>query len=100
MIEELRRLRDLLDAIDRQFDDPDDRDPVAIDEALAIVDRLLHQHERPAPVKVNACMRLPTPPAPAAPVIPIKKSRPEGQKPVLSQKRKPKPQPKPQAAAK
>ena len=100
MIEELRRLRDLLDAIDRQFDDPEDRDPVAIDEAMAIVDRLLHRHERPTPVKVNACMRLPTPPAPAAPVIPVKKSRPEGQKHVVSRKRKPKPQPKPQAAAK
>lgn len=92
MIEELRRLRDLLDAIDRQFDDPDDRDPAAIDEAIRIVENLLHQHERPAPVKPNACMRLPTPPAPAAPVIPVKPPRPENQRPVVLRKRKPKTQ--------
>ena len=92
MIEELRRLLDLLQALDQYLDDPDDADPSAIDEAIRIVENLLHQHERPAPVKPNACMRLPTPPAPAAPVIPVKPPRPENQRPVVLRKRKPKTQ--------
>ena len=92
MIEELRRLRDLLEALDQYLDDPDMADPSAIDEAIRIVENLLHQHERPVPVRVNACMRLPTPPAPAAPVIPVKPPRPENQRPVVLRKRKPKTQ--------
>ena len=88
MIEKLRRLRDLLDVIDRQFDDPDDRDPTAIDEAQDIIESLICQHERPVPPKKNACMRLPTPAAPAPPPIPVKPPRPENQRPHISKPRK------------
>lgn len=89
MIEELHRLHDLLDAIDRQFDAPDDRDPVAIDEALNIVESLLYRHERPAPIApVGNCYRLPTPPAPPPAPVPVQPPRPENQRPVLSRKRK------------
>jgi hypothetical protein len=70
MIEELRRLLDLLQGIDAQFDDPDDRDPVAIDEAIRIAESLLIRHEKPDPVApVGNCYRLPTPPPPPPPVV-------------------------------
>ena len=84
MIADLRRLLDLLHGIDRQFDDPDDRDPVAIDEAIRVVEALLHQHERPDPIApVGNCYRLPTPPAPPPPA-PVKQPRPPNQRPQLS----------------
>lgn len=91
MIEKLRLLRDLLNAIDRQLDDPDDRDPTAIDEALGIVEALLIQHERPDPIApVGNCYRLPTPPAPPPPApAPVKPPRPENQRPQISKPRKP-----------
>ena len=70
MIENLRRLLDLLEALDLYLDDPDMADPSAIDEAIRIVEALLHQHERPAPIApVGNCYRLPTPPPPPPPVV-------------------------------
>lgn len=90
MIEKLRRLRDLLDAIDRQFDAPDDRDPVAIDEALNIVESLLYRHEKPDPIApVGNCYRLPTPPPPPPAPVRVKPPRPENQRPRISKPRKP-----------
>lgn len=97
MIEELRRLRDLLEAIETEFreiDEADLGDPACIYLAQDIVDRLLIQHEKPDPVKPNNCMRVPTPPPPPPPPpkpIPVKPPRPERQRPQLSQRGQAKP---------
>lgn len=89
MIENLRLLRDLLEAIDRGFDDPEEADPTLMDQAMGIVETLLYKHEKPDPVKPNACMRLPTPPAP--PPAPVKQPRPDHQRPQVSKPRVRKP---------
>ena len=84
MIRELHSLRDTLDYI-HTWQDGDDIDPSVIDAALDIIERLLHQHEKPDPVKPNACMRLPTPPAPPPPKPVAPQPRPENQRPQFSQ---------------
>lgn len=78
MIAALHELRDWLDAIEH---DPDD--PTAIDQAISIVDRLILQHEPPLPTPaVGLCYSIPTPysPATAPPKPPPPKAkRPENQ---------------------
>ena len=73
MIAALHELRDWLDALEH---DPDD--PTAMDAAIAITDRLIVGHERPLPTPaVGLCYRVPTPysPASAPPQPQPKKSR-------------------------
>ena len=74
MIDELHELRDLLDALEH---DPDD--PTAIDQAISIVDRLIAAHERPLPTPaVGLCYRVPTPVSPAS--APPQKPQPQPKK--------------------
>ena len=81
MIAALHELRDWLDAIEH---DPDD--PTAIDQAISIVDRLIVACERPLPTPaVGLCYRVPTPYSPASappqkpPPQPKKSRRPKSQ---------------------
>jgi type IV secretory pathway VirB10-like protein len=95
MIEELRRLRDLLDGIQTDFNeiDVDDLgDPACIYEAQDIVDALLHKHEKPDPIApVGNCYRVPTPPPPPPPpVAAAAPRRPENQQPKFGGRQKPK----------
>ena len=93
MIADLHRLHDLLQALDRGFDDPDEADPTLIDEALDIVEALLIQHEKPDPIApVGNCYRLPTPPPPPAPPVAAAAAprRPENQQPKFGGRQKPK----------
>ena len=88
MITALHELRDLLDALEHE---PDDQG--AMDAAIAIVDRLIVQNERPLPTPaVGLCYRVPTPYSPASapppPPKPQKARRPANQCPTLSRKRK------------
>lgn len=91
MIENLRRLLDLLEALDLYLDDPDMADPSAIDEAIRIVEALLHQHERPAPIApVGLCYTLPTPAPPPPVAAAAAPRRPENQQPKFGGRQKPK----------
>lgn len=84
MIGQLHELRDWLDAIEH---DPDD--PTAIDHAISIVDRLILQHEPPLPTPVvGACYAVPTPYSPASAPPPP----PPPQKPQPKKSRRPKSQ--------
>lgn len=95
MIENLRRLRDLLEAIQTEFNeiDTDDLgDPACIYLAQDIIEALLIARERPDPVKPNACMRLPTPPPPPPPppvAAAAAPRRPENQQPKFGGRQKP-----------
>lgn len=79
MIAALHELRDWLDAIEH---DPDD--PTAIDQAISIVDRLIVACERPLPTPaMGLCYSVPTPYSPAStppPPPPPPKPRPENQR--------------------
>ena len=105
MIEELRRLRDLLDGIQTEFNEIDVEDlgdPACIYEAQDIVEALLIQHERPDPIApVGNCYRLPPPP-PVAPVAaaaaPPKPKFGGRQKSTFKKPRKPKTKPQDNAA--
>lgn len=68
MIQDLHKLRDLLQALEYVGSD----DPAVINEAISITERLIQQHEKPVPVDaVGLCYRLPTPPPPKpVPVAP------------------------------
>lgn len=95
MIEDLRRLRDLLDGIQTEFNeiDTDDLgDPACIYAAQDIVEALLIQHEKPDPIApVGNCYRLPTPPPPQPPVAAAAAPRrPENQQPKFGGRQKPK----------
>ena len=90
MMAALHELRDWLDSIER---DDIDFDQGAMDAAIAIVDRLIVQNERPLPTPaVGLCYRVPTPYSPASapppPPKPQKARRPANQCPTLSRKRK------------
>ena len=81
MIDQLHELRDLLDSIER---DDIDFDQGAMDAAIAIVDRLILQHERPLPTPaVGLCYRVKTPvsPASAPPPQPQPQQPPQQKKP-------------------
>ena len=85
----LHELRDWLDALEH---DPDD--PTAIDQAISIVDRLIVAHERPLPTPaVGLCYRVPTPYSPASESPPPqpprqkKSRRPESQQFEIKRKR-------------
>ena len=83
MIGQLHELRDWLDAIEH---DPDD--PTAIDQAISIVERLILQHEPSLPTPaVGACYSVPTPYSPAT-APPKPKPRPENQRPSLSNRKR------------
>jgi len=83
MIAALHELRDWLDAIEH---DPDD--PTAIDQAISIVDRLIVAHEPPLPQPaVGSCYRVPTPVSPASEPPPPPKPRPESQRPTMSRRK-------------
>lgn len=83
MIAALHELRDWLDAIEH---DPDD--PTAMDAAIAITERLIVACERPLPTPaVGLCYRVPTPYSPAS-APPKPKPRPENQRPSLSNRKR------------
>ena len=85
MIDQLHELRDLLDSIER---DDIDFDQGAMDAAIAIVDRLILQHERPLPTPaVGLCYAVPTPVSPASAPPPPPKPRPSNQCPALSRRK-------------
>ena len=96
MIEDLRRLLDLLESIQVEFNeiDTDDLgDPVCIYAAQDIVEALLIAHERPDPIApVGLCYRVPTPPPPPPPppVAAAAPRRPENQQPKFGGRQKPK----------
>ena len=84
MISQLRELRDLLDALERDADDQ-----CAIDQAISIVERLILQHEPPLPKPaVGLCYRVPTPFSPASAPPQKPKPRPESQRPTMNRKKK------------
>lgn len=76
MMAALHELRDLLDAIEH---DPDD--PTAMDAAIAITERLIVAHEPPLPTPaVGLCYRVPTPVSPATAPPPPQPQQPPQQK--------------------
>ena len=81
MIEELRELRDLLDAIER---DGEDFDQGAMDAAISIVETLILANERPLPTPAKGlCYAVPTPYSPASappPPPPPQKPQPQPKK--------------------
>ena len=87
MIDQLHELRDWLDAIEH---DPDD--PTAMDAAISITERLIVACEPPLPTPdVGLCYSIPTPfsPASAPPPPPKPKAkRPENQRPSLSNRKR------------
>lgn len=86
MIDQLHELRDLLDGIER---DGDDFDQGMMDSAMAIVDRLILQHEPPLPTPVvGLCYSVKTPVSPASAPPPPPKPRPESQRPTMNRKKK------------
>ena len=83
MIDQLHELRDWLDALEH---DPDDQG--AMDAAVAIVERLILQHEPPLPTPaVGACYSIPTPYSPASAPPPPPPPRPESQRPTMNRKK-------------
>ena len=83
MIAALRELRDWLDAIEH---DGEDYDQGAMDAAVAIVERLIVDHEPPLPTpKAGLCYRVKTPvsrataPPPPRPPQPQKPRHPKSQ---------------------
>ena len=85
VIDQLRELRDLLDSIER---DDIDFDQGAMDAAIAIVDRLIAQNERPLPTPaVGSCYRVKTPVSRATAPPP-----PQPQQPPQQKSRRPKSQ--------
>ena len=92
MISQLRELRDLLDALERDADDQ-----CAIDQAISIVERLILQHEPTLPTPaVGLCYSVktpvsrataPPPPQPQQPPQPKKSRRPKSQQFEIKRKR-------------
>ena len=83
MIGQLHELRDWLDAIEHEPDDP-----TAIDQAISIVERLIVACEPTLPTPaVGACYSVPTPFSPAT-APPKPKPRPENQRPSLSNRKR------------
>ena len=89
MIDQLRELRDYLEAIALV---PDDVDNALIDGALDIVDRLIVAHERPLPTPaVGACYSVKTPVSRATAPPPPQPQQPP-QPPQQKKSRRPKSQ--------